>query len=511
MNKKLLVIIGIACLTFLGVFLKKYTLRIWHTYKVHQLVSLNRFKDAQNYLLSKNGIDSTIYYDLQYCIAEKDPAASVNIILKYIAKQYKLDSNEMAENWTTTWQHIKFKLSNDHTLSPEGLTMLSGVIKPKAFFDSVLFLLKKTALQKQTVQAWNNCIAFGGKINPMYNAWVSLRRKIYFDTLKLLKSNISVEALISQNPCYIPILKRINRIRNTAYTLDDLYNPEYSKSNVLASRFIIGDFNSTDLNGECRGTRDYFSSDTAIDEFKPLFKYFKNNAVKLYNLDSVKLWYQKIPASDKSNLYASYWNWINYLEKVNRYKTTELVKDPLIEINGITYCIGQRLCLCEIKNDTILRIAQFITSSRNVKYGFVSLQDYDGTPRYYAPKCIITTRYWDRQQQYDSLDFKRDKIMGFGSSAEISYQGVVGLPNFLHMTPDNEFAGAFGFVNGIHEFAVGGPSVAMYMGTPISLGCVRLHDYPSKFIRWWIPKGARFFIYYDQNRYVQINSKQKTS
>jgi hypothetical protein len=41
------------------------------------------------------------------------------------------------------------------------------------------------------------------------------------------------------------------------------------------------------------------------------------------------------------------------------------------------------------------------------------------------------------------------------------------------------------------------------MGTPISYGCIRLHDYPSKFTRWWTPVRAKFFVNYVDSRYIQ--------
>lgn len=195
--------------------------------------------------------------------------------------------------------------------------------------------------------------------------------------------------------------------------------------------------------------------------------------------------------------------WENYLSKVEQYRGEELKREPIIRIGNSNYCIGQRMCLCEIQNDTILMIAQFITSSRNVNLSHSVLKDYDNQPRYYAPKCIITSRYWDKRIPYDKQDAKRDKLMGVGSNHVIRYKGRVALPNFLHMTPSPEFSRAKAYCNGIHEFAVGGKTPGFYMGTPISLGCVRLHSYPSKFLRWWLPNNARFFISYEYKNYIQ--------
>jgi hypothetical protein len=148
-------------------------------------------------------------------------------------------------------------------------------------------------------------------------------------------------------------------------------------------------------------------------------------------------------------------------------------------------------------------VAQFVTSSKNAAKSQSNQHDFDGQPRYYGPKCKITSRYWDHQFAYDSLDQKRDKLLGFGSKHVITYKGHVPLPNFMHITPDDEFPGAKGYVNGIHEFAVGGKRPGLFMGTPISLGCVRLHDYPSKFVRWWTPNNANFFTCYENSHYIQ--------
>ena len=175
----------------------------------------------------------------------------------------------------------------------------------------------------------------------------------------------------------------------------------------------------------------------------------------------------------------------------------------IIRIGNTNYCIGQRMCLCEIQNDTIIMVAQFVTSSRNVNLPHSVLKDYDNQPRYYAPKCIITSRYWDKRIPYDEQDAKRDKLMGVGSNHVIRYKGSVALPNFLHMTPSPEFSRASAYCNGIHEFAVGGNTPGFYMGTPISLGCVRLHSYPSKFVRWWTPNNARLFIAYEYQNYIK--------
>lgn len=145
-------------------------------------------------------------------------------------------------------------------------------------------------------------------------------------------------------------------------------------------------------------------------------------------------------------------------------------RDPVITIGGVDYCIGQRLCLCEIQNDTIKMVAQFVTSSRNVKLYHGPLRDYDRQPRYYAPKCVITTRFWDNRLFYDSLDLRRDKIMGGGTRLVVRFKGRVYLPNFMNMKPDKDYPGSQVFSNGIHEFAEGGRATAFLHGVTCKFG-----------------------------------------
>ena len=74
------------------------------------------------------------------------------------------------------------------------------------------------------------------------------------------------------------------------------------------------------------------------------------------------------------------------------------------------------------------------------------------------------------------------------------------MPNFLLMLPDPAYPRAMK-QNGIHESSLSIVSKCM-LGTPQSLGCLRMSDYTSKFLRWWTPQNAKLFVYIDDNRYV---------
>jgi len=374
---------------------------------------------------------------------------------------------------------------------------------PQEWKDFFWNYFHEEAISKQSVDAWSNCLRVANTIEQSDMA-LHARRGLFLDfdffhTLGLNKAEI-----LKNNPCYTPILENIDRIHNKHYTYYDLFNNSFDKTDYLSWRYIVADFNTTDENGNCKGCHDEQAKNNSLEEFKELLNHWEQLKIVTTDEQSITAWYNALSLDEKQKWDDQFYTYLNYLQHVDKFRTEPLYRDPIIEIDGKRYCIGQRMCLCEVQNDTLIMVAQFVTSSKNAAKSQSNQHDFDGQPRYYGPKCKITSRYWDHQFPYDSLDLKRDKLLGFSSKHVITYQGHVPLPNFMHITPDDEFPGAKGYVNGIHEFAVGGKRPGVFMGTPISLGCVRLHDYPSKFVRWWTPKNANFFTCYENSRYVQI-------
>lgn len=374
---------------------------------------------------------------------------------------------------------------------------------PQEWKDFFWNYFHEEAISKQSVDAWSNCLRVANTIEQSDLA-LHARRGLFLDFDTFLTLGVNKNELLKNNPCYTPILENIDRIHNKHYTYYDLFNNSYDKTDFLAWRYIVADFNTTDENGNCKGCHDEQPKNNSLEEFKELVHYWEQINVNATNEESIIAWFNALSLSEKQKWGDQFYTYLNYFQHVDKFRTEPLYRDPIIEIEGKRYCIGQRMCLCEIQNDTLIMVAQFVTSSKNAAKSQGNQHDFDGQPRYYGPKCKITSRYWDHQFPYDSLDLIRDKRLGFGSKHVITYQGRVPLPNFMHITPDDEFPGAKGFVNGIHEFAVGGKRPGLFMGTPISLGCVRLHDYPSKFVRWWTPKNANFFTCYENSRYIQI-------
>jgi hypothetical protein len=90
-------------------------------------------------------------------------------------------------------------------------------------------------------------------------------------------------------------------------------------------------------------------------------------------------------------------------------------------------------------------------------------------------------------------------LVGGGNTRVTKYKGRIELPNFLLMSPGTGNPSAMR-QNGIHEVALRELSRGM-LGSPNSIGCIRVSDYGSKFLRWWTPQDANFFILYEEDKY----------
>ena len=502
MTKKLLIVAGIVCLLAVAL----YFIPITFNARLDYLTDNKKFDQAYKMIEENEDLkkDVAAYNAAKlkvFCLDKSAPISEVFSALNFLDHTISFNwKNDLKNNYSSLIVNKLKKFSS--TEISNGLALLTSK-NSHSWYNRIFFkAFKKTALKEQSVSAWNNCILFCPKASEVERFTIK-RRKLYFDSVALKRSNVSIEGVIEKNPCYIPILTKMDRVYDRAFSINELYNPEFPRTNFLSRRYIVGDFNSTDATGNCRGSFDLFAKNDKLNEFQDFIKDLKKDRVNVKDTSSLIKWYKGLSNVKKRTHFNAYWMWRNYYDKVEKFRTAPLKKDPVITIGGVDYCIGQRLCLCEIQNDTIKMVAQFVTSSRNVKLYHGPLRDYDRQPRYYAPKCVITSRFWDSRLPYDSLDTRRDAIMKGGSKLVVRYKGRVKLPNFMNMKPDKDYPGSQVFSNGIHEFAVGGRAPGFYMGTPISLGCVRLHSYPSRFLRWWAPNKARFFISYQYKNYVQ--------
>lgn len=374
------------------------------------------------------------------------------------------------------------------------LRPLASAPLPAALRQQLRSVLYKKAVGEQLLAAWDSYLLF---CEPAERAAaIRQRRRLLLQPDLFARQGIDLDSFLAYNPCYTPLLRRIDRVHDRAFTFGQLLNEHFPAGSPLAGRYLFADLNTLRADGNCRGSHDIFPVDEQLSEFGQLLPSLRAAGIDPYDTTALRAWQPRGAALQQAAA-----DWRNYLQRVVRHRTPPMQKPPVDTVGGYAHCFGQRLCLCEVADDSLRLVAQFITSSKNAAAPQRALQDADGQPRYYAPRCYIGSRFWVGDEPYTPADRERDQRMGGGTAAVARYRGRVPLPNFMRMHPTEEFAAAAGYVNGLHEYAVGGSLPEKYMGAPVSLGCVRLYDYPSRFVRWWTPMYARMFISYENARY----------
>ena len=298
--------------------------------------------------------------------------------------------------------------------------------------------------------------------------------------------------------CRIPFEKLKDPKTGEFFPLSAVRNESVKISQSLRLRYIVGDFNSADENGNCRGVQEYFSTVDELSDFPRLhaIAVARKTDVALLAKESLDLLLaaegpllaSEDTPSDAQGLALELEDLRNYLEQVQRYKTDPVEKPPVV--NG--YCVGQTLSFCEIVDGQPKLVYRFVTSSSR------------STPpvnRYYAPINFINTRHWSSNRKYGVADARRDTRMGGGDAIPIPFANggnPIEMPNFMNFLPMPGYTGET--LNGIHEIA-GGLDSGGTFGAPVSLGCIRLNKFQAMMARWWTPRLAKFFVYFEPDRY----------
>jgi len=314
------------------------------------------------------------------------------------------------------------------------------------------------------------------------------------------------------NPCYLALLKDPNmweKGTKAGFDYRELINDSLSKDNPFRNRFIVGDFNSVPLDGGKSGIYEVYPSLTSLSEFKSFPKTLLEKLdTTVYSDTNLESMYADI----KTNYGSKGERLINFIEKVWKYKIIPISRE--YSINGEkVYAAGQVLVLCEACKDTLKLVGKFATSAKRQDFMFktdengikhkVSMEYAPIGPRrgYYAGLNRITSKNWETERKYDSLDIQRDNEVGGGNNRITIYDSKVELPNFLLIEPDKSYPKSMRR-NGIHEIALNYLPRGM-LGTPNSIGCLRVSDFGSKFFRWWVPQNAKLFIAYDDSLYLK--------
>jgi hypothetical protein len=317
----------------------------------------------------------------------------------------------------------------------------------------------------------------------------------YAGTVVSLAADTSTDVNAS---CRIPFEKLKDPKTGEFFPMSAAVNESVRLSQNLRQRYIVADLNSADENGNCRGVEEYFSLVGELSDFPRLQAIAAARKTDVASLAKESLYSLLVTEgpllvsedspSDALGLALELEDLRNYLEQVHRYKTDPVSKPPVF--NG--YCVGQTLSYCEIVDGQPKLIYRFVTSSS---------RSPPLLNRYYAPINFINTRHWSSDRRYGPGDARRDARMGGGDAIPIPFANggnPIEMPNFMNFLPMPGYTGET--LNGIHEIA-GGLDSGGTFGSPVSLGCIRLNKFQAKLSRWWTPRLAKYFVYFEPNQY----------
>lgn len=313
------------------------------------------------------------------------------------------------------------------------------------------------------------------------------------------------------NSCYLPLLNDSTLYpdnKRSFFSWNELFNDSLAKDNPYRNRYLVGDFMALDENLQNLG----------IEEINPDLKQLLD--FEKYNQELFSLMDAAVDSKESEvllfehikNTYPEDTEELtNFYSKVWKFKTPPLTKKFAV-INNKAFALGQKLCLCEAKQDTLLLISRFSTSAKSLipsekkdesgkvlSTSYVRSLPIGKSRSYYGAQYLITSKNWETARKYENLDKLHDEKLGGGNNRVTYFKSRAQLPNFLLMTPGKDYPKAMK-QNGIHEVALSGLSMGM-LGSANSIGCIRVTDFGSKFVRWWVPQNAKFFILYAENRY----------
>ena len=333
------------------------------------------------------------------------------------------------------------------------------------------------------------------------------------DTLRvnLPRERVQVRSLTQEriaefakkNPCYLPMLRDSTLYESgnrVGFSFDELLNGRLAEGNRFRNRYLVGDFNVLDELGNVRGVEEVYPVLNELLDFSDLDSGVVN-LLERSGIDNSLL--PELESRLRSGFPEVAEVILNFYSKVWKYRTPPLKRKYGIS-GGDVYAAGQRLCMCEAREDTLLFHGQFAVSGKRQSPGGGKMHEslpIGNRRNYYGARYAISSKNWERERKYELLDIAHDEELGGGNNQVTFYKGRAELPNFLLLEPHDEYPRAM-TSNGIHEVALSELSRGM-LGAPNSIGCIRVTDFGSKFLRWWTPQDCPLFILYANDRYVK--------
>lgn len=332
-------------------------------------------------------------------------------------------------------------------------------------------------------------------------------------------ASLSLEELWSYyliNPCYLPLIKDSalwEPGKNIGFDYADLFNDSLPFDHNYRNRYLVGDFNVIDRNGNSNPLQEIYPHIKNLLEFNstPINILRRLDSLKYGTkaYDSVLLEIDTVMSAESASIFK------NFLLKVWSYKMLPISRDYSFYWSSL-FSAGQYVVLCEACEDTLVMIGKFATSAKRLNIGhrtneaeLISEYYYTDLPigryrNYYAGLNTISSKHWEYGRFYNQLDKQRDEELGGGHNRIVMYRNKVELSNFMLLVPHPDYPKAMKN-NGIHEVALSDVARGM-LGTANSVGCLRVSDFAAKFIRWWTPQDCKLFIAYNDTCYDnQIN------
>lgn len=341
-----------------------------------------------------------------------------------------------------------------------------------------------------------------------------------------LLSFFTVNSLAVANPCELPFRNSSDVIPGAPFPLSSLQVSAAAPSRHVPTRFIVVDLDTVGADGRCRGIAERYPNIDDVTDFILLRQIARARGVALFDLltwsdsDLIAIArglvgaHANIPIDgerigfEKRALHSYQQRVVPFTYRQPGRAESGFVVPVVKAPNHEGYCIGQRVHICELReNGLIAEIGRFATSAAHTKFNAGG-----GPPRtYYAPINHVNSRRWATEwARYQDFDRWRDYDMGGayvgrpqdsqegGRVLYYTNNGTAEMPAFVNFVPDPGYPGERG--NGFHERSRA-EVTASQLGAPVSHGCIRLTDFASKFLRWWIPLGAKTFFAYRTDRY----------
>ena len=200
----------------------------------------------------------------------------------------------------------------------------SNTEKTENIKDTSIVFLKQLTIDSSLAKF--NYVISSVQNDSIKNNLINKRRLMYTRYNSFCKLKISAEEVLKDNPCYAPLITKMDRIFDKSFLWSDLFNESFPKSDYKSNRFIVGDFNTQDESGNCEGCSEEFPNIFELPELKYFFLACNKDNIELSNDNQIIEWIKNRKTKDVKTLSYMFDIWRNLRETVESSRTPPLVK-----------------------------------------------------------------------------------------------------------------------------------------------------------------------------------------